>query len=51
MMSPKRRFDCRCCRHVHRRLAVAAHWGKWDKRLLLYLVPVPLIGGITLGQR
>ncbi|MCB0115915.1 MAG: sulfite exporter TauE/SafE family protein [Caldilineaceae bacterium] len=28
--------------------AVAAHWGKWDKRLLLYLVPASLIG-ITLG--
>jgi uncharacterized protein len=28
--------------------AVAVHWGKWDRRLLLYLVPASLIG-ITLG--
>ena len=28
--------------------AVAAHWGKWEKKLLIYLVPASLIG-ITLG--
>ncbi len=28
--------------------AVAAHWGHWDKRLLIYLVPASLIG-ITLA--
>jgi uncharacterized protein len=28
--------------------AVAAHWGHWHKRLLIYLVPASLIG-ITLG--